>query len=82
MDKNLRLVSNIDGIHCLSCINKITNKLQDLGADKVDIDIPTKIIKVDYLGEENKADTFVEAIIDLGYKAKKVVVFDPEEIMK
>ena len=80
MNNRLRLVSNIDGIHCFGCMNRINTKLKSLGADKIDIDITTKIMKVDYVGQEVDSDKFIEAVEELGYKAKKIVVFDPSEI--
>ena len=80
MDKELRLVSNIDGIHCFSCVNRITTKLESVGANKVDVDVVQKILKVDFIGKENDAETYLKAVIELGYKANKIVVFDPEEL--
>lgn len=78
MKNKLRLVSNIDGIHCLGCLNRINTKLQSIGASKVDVDISEKIIKIDFLGEENDADKFLNTINELGYKTKKIVIFDPD----
>lgn len=80
MKDTLRLVSNIDGLHCLSCISRITSKLTSIGAVKVDIDIPSKIMKVDYEGNEEDALGYIDAVKELGYKANKIVVFDPEEL--
>lgn len=80
MDNRLRLVSNIEGIHCFGCLNRINTKLQSVGADKIDIDMTTKIMKVDFNGEEKDAEKFITAVEEIGYKAKKIVVFDPSEI--
>lgn len=80
MERKLRLVSKIEGIHCLGCIGRISNRLKGDGAKNVDIDLLQKIVKVDYYGEEDTAEKFIEAINKLGYKAKKIVVFDPEEV--
>jgi copper chaperone CopZ len=77
MENTLRLVSNLDGLHCFSCINRITSKLQSIGANKVDIDIAQKIMKVDFVGKENDAETYLDAVKALGYKVKKIVVFNP-----
>jgi len=78
MGSTLRVVSKIDGLHCLSCINRITSRLESIGASKVDIDIPTKILKVDFQGEEQDAEEYLIAVKELGYKVEKIVVFDPE----
>ncbi len=79
MKDTLRLVSSIEGIHCLGCLNRIDSKLSSLGADRVDIDVSQKIVKIDFQGEESNADEFVSAINELGYQAKKIVVYNPDE---
>lgn len=80
MEKLYKLVSKISGIHCGGCINRINSKLLTIGAQNVDLELSLDLIKIDYFGKEADADKFIQAIIDLGYSAKKIVVFDPEEV--
>jgi len=75
-----RLISKIDGIHCQGCINRINSKIMALGAKNIDLEIPLNLLKIDYVGLEADANKFIAAINDLGYKAERIALFDPEEV--
>jgi|GEM_PF-721744 len=66
----------IDGMHCGSCVNRITSMLKPLGATSVDIDVANKIGHIWFEDEDILADVFIDAINDAGYEATKRSVVD------
>ena len=82
MDKDYRIISEIEELESTSSINKISESLYDLGAKNVDVDLSLKTIKVDYTGEEEYSAKFTDAINNLGYRIKNYSVFDPNDVYK
>lgn len=82
MNKDYRIISEIDGMDSPDSIDRINASLYNLGARNVDVDLSLKTIKVDYTGEEEFSAKFTDAINNLGYRTKNFVVFDPNEIYK
>ena len=80
MNIELRAVFKVKGIICGGCLNRINQKMISMGASNVDIDIALKIVKIDVIGEASKADEFCLEINKLGYEAKKLAVYNPDEV--
>lgn len=68
----------IEGMHCGSCINHITNVLKPLGATDVDIDLGRRFGRINFEDDEILADVLIEAIEDAGYETTKLSVIDAE----
>jgi len=69
----------IEGMHCGSCINHLTNVLKPLGATNVDIDIGRKFGRISFADEAILADVMLEAIEEAGYEPTKLSVIEASQ---
>ena len=66
---NKKIVNfKVNGIHCNGCATKIINSISSLGLDnKVEVDISTGNVKVDFDSEKSKLNEIKSKIIDVGF---------------
>lgn len=59
----------VPSIGCQGCMNKITNRLQNLaGVEIVQTDVPAKQLSVRYSAQEVSAEAIEAAIRELGHR--------------
>ena len=80
MNYNYRLILEIEGDLNKGNINKISDELLFIDAYNVEIDLPLNIIKVDFGGQSNESDKYIQKLINMGYKTKKLAVYDLDEV--
>ncbi|MDY0295230.1 MAG: heavy metal-associated domain-containing protein [Acholeplasmataceae bacterium] len=72
------LIFKIGDIHCIGCINRISNAIKDKGAVDVDIDLATRIAKI-FIEEKNVDHIIYEkAIAQTGYHGEYLTTIDDE----
>ncbi|MCK9471083.1 MAG: hypothetical protein WC006_01290 [Bacilli bacterium] len=80
MNKNYRLITKIEGIKELNCLNDISKKLKELGAINVIFEYSLDIINIDYIGNEEEANKYYLALAELGYTLDRLAVFNLDEV--
>ena len=68
----------VEGMHCGSCINRLSTLLSNLGAKDVDIDIAKKFVRIRFEGDNAFADVLIDAIEEVGYTTKKLSLMDSD----
>lgn len=77
---NNRLILEVEGINSKDCIKRISEELKFIDAYNVEIDMPLKIIKVDFIGSETESNKYIQKLNNLGYKATKLAIYDLNEV--
>lgn len=75
-NKEYRLVIRLSGIHCVGCFNRIEQALTQLDAQHIDLDPSTNIGKIDYIGNKDKAQMFIDAIHHAGYQVEYLTLIN------
>ena len=68
----------IDGFQCMGCVNRIERVLEKHGAEQVHVDPVRRFGTVTFMGEDTDAETFIEAIEDLGYDVSHLATVPAE----
>ncbi|MFH5881761.1 MAG: heavy-metal-associated domain-containing protein [Candidatus Izemoplasmataceae bacterium] len=66
-DKQYEIIIRIEGMHCGSCLNRIDAVIQRLNPVHLDIDIASKMAKIQVNDTASK-DLIIEAIKNIGYE--------------
>lgn len=71
---NKKIVNfKVNGIHCNGCATKIKNSISSLGVDnKVEVDISTGNVKVDFDSDKSKLNDIKSKIIDVGFTVEGI----------
>lgn len=68
--KNLQIVEINADMDCKACKNKIEKKLRSIsGIEKINVDLKSKLVKVEYDKDILTSEKIVEAINETGIKA-------------
>lgn len=64
----LEINVKIEGIHCGGCLNRIEVKLLELGVDKFDLELSTRIAQILFDHETTSSEEILNEIKYLGYR--------------
>jgi len=64
----------IDGFRCMVCVNRLERVLEKHGAERVHVDPVRHFGTVTFTGEKADAETYIEAIEDLGYEVSLLTI--------
>lgn len=73
-----RIIYRVQEVHCIGCVNRITNALLNKGALHVDFNIETLIAKVDTEEINPDVEMYLDAIKKTGYDAEYLTTITEE----
>lgn len=71
--KNLKDVKLLTNMTCAECKMKIEKALKPVkGVEKIDANVSTKVVKVDFDSDLTKKEVIIKTVKDLGYSVEEV----------